>query len=877
MNQTIRFQYTQPQWYFIFVILLLTFKTTFAQVPITKAPAQPDYFQVLTCYPSKTLDVFSNDFMIPCTRPQIVLYISSGSKIGATTSIDGNKNIVYTYPPGFTGRDTLEYTVVCNSVVYTANVFITVVACPDNIAIVDCFGEPVGFAWDIKEDWRSTQTDVSTYISPMVADLNGDGIPEILVGRFNRDVGAFRIYDGVYIYWGHNRNNPTFTPTVEGLFTNYGFSIAKVKIGNVVKPIIVMIGHADGYLYAYDPTKTTEPAARIWKSSHPLDDGFNYTFQDRYTIGFVDFTGKGDVDVYARGRIYNASTGTLLVQVPSGGNIGYSYSTGYPANMYKAYNPIAADVNNDGKAEYIAGTQVYSVNIVNRNGTTGNSMQLIASIPPVDLGGGQFAKDGATVVADINRDGRLDVVVRSMRDAAPFRYGIFAWDVQTQSLIAKSDWITANDFVGYPLIGNIDNEPNLEILLTTNTSSSVGRIDGFRWNGNQTFFRVYTYNTTDKSGCTGITLFDFNQDDVMELVYRDETLLRIMQANQVTGTFTNLRTFSATSGTGYEYPVVADVDNDGSAEIVVVGGTTSEAKQGSLRIYKSGNQFTWAPARKVWNQYAYNVVNVNEDLTIPRFQMNPATIFPSGKQPFNNFLQQQTLLNTNGDLFWPMAKIVFAETPVVTATCDSIVFTGCITNVGDVALQSPIYVTFYKNSTIQSNIIVIDSIKKNLKVDSTLCFKFTIKNIDNYAPFTSIWISINDRNGIYPYQAQCEVDGRHEFIVTTCNYSAEFFANNIHHLELPNNTICNKTGTVYFRAEIEGLSQEAGSLKWFIDYGNGFVEEPDGRDQTVWNKNFQTGTYPIYMWVRYSNGDIVMIPSKLKVEIFFIKIQNVRH
>jgi len=82
--------------------------------------AKHDYFQVLTSTPSTILDVFANDAMIPCTRSEIQLTISGGSKIGATTSVNGDKNIVYAYPTGFSGRDTLEYTVVCKSVGYKA-------------------------------------------------------------------------------------------------------------------------------------------------------------------------------------------------------------------------------------------------------------------------------------------------------------------------------------------------------------------------------------------------------------------------------------------------------------------------------------------------------------------------------------------------------------------------------------------------------------------------------------------------------------------------------------------------------------------------------------------------------------------------------------
>jgi hypothetical protein len=114
--------------------------------------------------------------------------------------------------------------------------------------------------------------------------------------------------------------------------------------------------------------------------------------------------------------------------------------------------------------------------------------------------------------------------------------------------------------------------------------------------------------------------------------------------------------------------------------------------------------------------------------------------------------------------------------------------------------------------------------------------------------------------------------------IISCNHSAEFFANDISSSDLPNHTICNKTGTVNFRAEIEGLSQEVGSLKWFITYPIfGEKEETDFQDYLTWSKNFETGTYPIRMWVRYDNGEEDEIISTLNVEVFWIKMQNVRH
>jgi len=106
------------------------------------------------------------------------------------------------------------------------------------------------------------------------------------------------------------------------------------------------------------------------------------------------------------------------------------------------------------------------------------------------------------------------------------------------------------------------------------------------------------------------------------------------------------------------------------------------------------------------------------------------------------------------------------------------------------------------------------------------------------------------------------------------NLTAEFYANEISHTYLQDTTFCNKN--VSFRAEIEGLHPNPGSLKWFIDFGSGEVEEVAARDQLTWSKPFENGTYPIRMWVRFENGEEKNIISTVNVKSLWIKIRNVR-
>jgi hypothetical protein len=78
----------------------------------------------------------------------------------------------------------------------------------------------------------------------------------------------------------------------------------------------------------------------------------------------------------------------------------------------------------------------------------------------------------------------------------------------------------------------------------------------------------------------------------------------------------NLSTFPCGSRTGGEYPIVLDIDNDNETELVCSCADESFARNGRMRAFKSLN-YPWVPTRNIWNQYAYFITNINDDLSIP--------------------------------------------------------------------------------------------------------------------------------------------------------------------------------------------------------------------------------------------------------------------
>ncbi len=117
----------------------------------------------------------------------------------------------------------------------------------------------------------------------------------------------------------------------------------------------------------------------------------------------------------------------------------------------------------------------------------------------------------------------------------------------------------------------------------------------------------------DNSGAAGGTAFDFLGDGIAEAMYADEQFFRIYDGQ--TGAV--LLSIQRGSPTISEYPIVADIDNDGSAEILVVSHSGQPALQ-AIRDVKD----RWIQARRIWNQHAYYVTNVREDGTIPQNPVN---------------------------------------------------------------------------------------------------------------------------------------------------------------------------------------------------------------------------------------------------------------
>jgi hypothetical protein len=123
---------------------------------------------------------------------------------------------------------------------------------------------------------------------------------------------------------------------------------------------------------------------------------------------------------------------------------------------------------------------------------------------------------------------------------------------------------------------------------------------------------LWTGGAVDSSGQSGGTAFDFLGSGVAQAIYADEKTLWVY--DELGGV---LLSTPRSSLTQIEYPVVADVDNDGSAELLVVSNPYGGPQTApGLQVIRDVED-RWIPARRIWNQHTYHVTNVREDGTIP--------------------------------------------------------------------------------------------------------------------------------------------------------------------------------------------------------------------------------------------------------------------
>ena len=631
--------------------------------------------------------------------------------------------------------------------------------CPcvsDDFFFGDCtptceYVPPSGSAsFDLTEEWTGT-TGVTNISQLFVADMDGeaDGISEVITMKamtyHASDINAIYLLDGKD---GTLKYHPN---TLKIHNRNKGLAVGDAD-GDGRAEFFYMTANDEGTgnsrkiaCYEYNPSGTNPSGSGTgtfdlkWTSNTQVTCGLSgselFAVED-FTVGLTDFDYDGTPEVYVGNEIYNALTGARITTGTTN-SIG-SWNQGEFATAFHVMAvTVAVDVLPDATCadcsglELVAGNQVYAVDI-------SSGRMTVQRTAPNSL------PDGNTSIVDYDLDGDLDAVITTNDTAKSYLY---IWDLQTNTQIGSSHTVNTTSTLFYhpinlPIIADFDGDNRPEIGVCGNLVFQV--VEDHLTNISGTGGVLWSLATSDNSGQTGAAVFDFNGDGTAEVVYRDESNLRIMSGP----TGANLGTFSCGSGTGGEYAVVADIDNDDETEIICNCSSSPGSSNATAytKAFKS-DQYPWLSTRRIWNQYAYFNVNINDDLTIPQQQQlqhlvgNPTA---SAMGPLNTFLKQISPLDKDGDYVYPSPDVTISVTTQCLTT-DDLGITMTLSNSGNAITPSSMPIAIYNadpeagGATLLASTTTASSIDEGASITETYSL-----DVSSYTFPITLYIVAND-------------------------------------------------------------------------------------------------------------------------------------
>ena len=286
-----------------------------------------------------------------------------------------------------------------------------------------------------------------------------------------------------------------------------------------------------------------------------------------------------------------------------------------------------ANVDMSGGLELIAGNSVY-----HSDGSV--YWQKASSSGPNFVG--PETEDGFPAVADFDADPYPEIVLVARGDLYIFEHDgtLKVGPVAIQGA-SHSDPTYPG---GPPVVYDYDSDGQAEIGVASQTYYTVFEADGsILWSR-----RI----NESSSGVSSSTVFDLFGDGAPELLYCDQDSIRILNASN--GNILWAREHS--THTAMEFPVVADIDKDGFAEVLTV--SSPYAGRTYHGVFAWGFQAQMNPpaeARRIWNQHTYHITNINDDGSVPTVESpNWATL--------NNFRCQMAGLLGINEAEKPMEK-----------------------------------------------------------------------------------------------------------------------------------------------------------------------------------------------------------------------------
>jgi len=478
--------------------------------------------------------------------------------------------------------------------------------------------------------------DLQVMSTPIVADLDQDGQPEVIATAFPDILVALRPSDCSVRFQRKGLSLLSDGQAQVAAADLDGDGFAEIVTLDAERRILVFDHRGQLLARADVPVRERNPAGPdLWSAP---------------TIADIDGTPPAEIIVGSQVARFWSGPPARVQVLWTQPNLSASWGS----------VPVVADLDGDGVAEVISSDRIY-------DGKTG------ADKTPSALSDDPFYAQ----VADFTGDKKPDLLlVESTQASQTLRIYDYA---QKRTVFGPYTVIDSDGIWGGPaVITDLDRDgiPDfavasakrltayaLRCAKTPKPHGCSGVKPGVLWSR-----PVDDYS----SGSAGIAALDLNSDGVPELVHRDECWLRIFSGLDGRA----LAARSVMSSTGIELPVLADADGDGRADLVVTSDVPNDNLGACMRVGQPeadtrtpwggvgggilvlrDPQNRWTKTRPVWNQHAYHQSHISDALTVPiptpdswlshnSFRQNTAEVSPPGQIPAQYDLTARFQLNS---------------------------------------------------------------------------------------------------------------------------------------------------------------------------------------------------------------------------------------
>lgn len=317
----------------------------------------------------------------------------------------------------------------------------------------------------------TTRVDIATASGPVptaIADLDGDGKPDVLVG----DVTA-----GIISIFRNISTNGSLSP---GSFAPR-FDLSMGTVGNS-NPYSIIVADLDGDgkldIVAINADSKLISIFRNISVSGVITNG---SFDTRMDLpGGNDMRGiaVGDVDGDGMLDIASADTSDNTVSVfrnkSQPGNISFAPRVSYPTAA-GTFNVAIADIDGDGKRDLITVNNgaggVGTISLLQNNSTVGVITD-DSFLPHIDLPGANSAESLA--IGDLDGDGKVDLVVGSPEGHAIFVYrNTSTLGVIDTTAFASEVTFGTSSVVNTVALADLDGDGKIDIAAVTQNPGSL--------------------------------------------------------------------------------------------------------------------------------------------------------------------------------------------------------------------------------------------------------------------------------------------------------------------------------------------------------------------------------------------------------------------